>query len=374
MAVTPLDRQRASGFALVLDGGDRAGDPRLATLVAVVDSLRPIAEAGPAPSAEFRTALRARLLAVAAAAPAATPAGAQPTAQPLAGGAAGRWRTRLVAAAAGAALAVGCLGGLAVLSRNALPGDALYGVKRTVEGMQLSLTWSDEAKGRRELALADTRLGEVEDLLRDAGPRPTDASTVTELVATLDDLAAAAEHGSTLLTGVYLHSHEPAALESLRDFTEQHRGRLQALQPVLPAQLADRPAALIALLNQIDAQIAQLTAADPSRRTPAPGSVPGTGPGSGQAPATPAPGSSAAPVPGVVSPPAPGGIGPSPGGSATGSPPGETSSPSPSGTPGGGASVGVSLPPLLPGVTPTASVTLPPVLPSIPSARIGLGS
>jgi hypothetical protein len=36
--------------------------------------------------------------------------------------------------------------------------------------------------------------------------------------------------------------------------------------------------------------------------------------------------------------------------------------------------VGVSLPPLLPGVTPTASVTLPPVLPSIPSARIGLGS
>jgi Domain of unknown function (DUF5667) len=363
MAVTPLDRRRAIGFALVLERRDRFADPRFAPLLTVVDSMRAVAEPGPSPRPEFRDALRVRLLA-AAAAPAVTASGAPPAAQrPYAGGVR-RWRSRLVAAGAGAALAMGCVAGLAFMGRNALPGDALYGVKRGVEDVRLSLAWGEEAKGRQELTHAGTRLGEVEGLLGRAGPRPADASSVAELDATMRDMTASIEHGRILLTGVYRDDREAATLEPLRDFSQRHRGRLEALQPVLPPQLADRQAALIAQLDRIDTQIAQLTAGVPGgTRAPGagPGSGPGSGPGAGTAGATPGPGSSVSPAPGGGLTAAPGGGTPLPGGTGTAGQPGGGSSPS--ATPGGGISAGVSLPPLVPGLTPTVSVTLPPLLP-----------
>ncbi len=62
------------------------------------------------------------------------------------------------------------LAGAGILaSRDALPGDGLYGVKRAAESAGLALTFDERPSARRHLELASTRLGEVEQLVA-AGP------------------------------------------------------------------------------------------------------------------------------------------------------------------------------------------------------------
>ncbi len=60
------------------------------------------------------------------------------------------------------ALTTAAGGGAVYASQDALPGDALYQVKTTVEGVQLTLATSDEAKAQTYLTLADKRLAEVQ--------------------------------------------------------------------------------------------------------------------------------------------------------------------------------------------------------------------
>ncbi|WP_156960214.1 DUF5667 domain-containing protein [Amycolatopsis taiwanensis] len=70
-----------------------------------------------------------------------------------------RRRCRWLAGAA--ALLIALIGLGMVLSRNALPGDPLYAVKRATESAELGLTFGDEAKATAHLRFAATRLDEL---------------------------------------------------------------------------------------------------------------------------------------------------------------------------------------------------------------------
>ena len=65
-------------------------------------------------------------------------------------------------------LAIGILAistGVVQAAYGALPGDALYGMKRGLEGARLAFTWSDEGDIRLLAQFTDTRLAELEALL-----------------------------------------------------------------------------------------------------------------------------------------------------------------------------------------------------------------
>jgi hypothetical protein len=94
------------------------------------------------------------------------------------------------------------LGALTVLlSRGALPGDMLYGLKRASESTEIGLTSGQEAKARKHLDVAALRLDEIGQLVqRDsttaAGPRPTasgaddvDGALVSDNLRAFDDQA-----------------------------------------------------------------------------------------------------------------------------------------------------------------------------------------
>src|SRR6476469_9575742 len=76
----------------------------------------------------------------------------------------GHRRAALLGAAAAAAL-VALAGTGTFSSRDALPGDPMYGVKRVAESTGYALTFGEQAKARRHLEQAQRRLDEVEGLV-----------------------------------------------------------------------------------------------------------------------------------------------------------------------------------------------------------------
>ncbi len=148
----------------------RSRDPQVRELVGALATL----EVAPAPRAEFRAELRAQLVAVTprlveegkselatAAKPAKT--AAAPERQRL------RLKKPLIAAVGVLTAFILLLGGGVLLSQNALPGDALYGLKRASENTEYSLAGSSVDKGKLKLEFAARRISEVGDLLSSVG-------------------------------------------------------------------------------------------------------------------------------------------------------------------------------------------------------------
>ncbi|MET7876654.1 DUF5667 domain-containing protein [Micromonospora profundi] len=225
-----FSRRRAKRFAQLLDeanGGRRHHvrsrvDGQLAPLVAVGQRLSvdpPTTEVDP----EFRTGLRAMLLATAerdgiGTAPAtAEPAVARPATTTrgslLPAATARRARARgaiLIGIAAGAV----AVSGISAASENAVPGDALYGMKRSTERAQLALASSDISRGQLFLDFARTRLGEAAELRGD----PVGYSAV------LDDMDADTRQGIRLLTAAAVQRAEPSSLDTVNAFVaSQHK-------------------------------------------------------------------------------------------------------------------------------------------------------
>src|SRR4051812_12960485 len=240
MMPTPGNR-RAAEFAALLDRPARTDDPELAPYLALTGALRavPVA-AGPAPA--FRDALRQRLVAVA------TVQGVgQPDSTVARMRAAGiTWnfqrRASIVAGTAAAAIAVA---GVGVGASRSIPGDAFYGVKRATEDVQLALTTGQEAKGKRHLEFARTRLHEVEALaghnsaLTDFMPSPvgalghlTSEAKTSTIVATLQDMDDETRAGAQDLFEVYADSGSAEPLQALDTFT---RTQFRDLQDVVSA-------------------------------------------------------------------------------------------------------------------------------------------
>ena len=209
------------------------------------------AELGPA--ADFRQLLRAEL--VAAAAPhrvAAAARAAAPVARPTPLHTRARQPRRLVLAAkvtASLSAAAVVVGGVGVASASALPGDALYGVKRGTESLQLDLTHGDTSVGLLKLQFATTRLTEVRGLIRRAGGvsaspgrHPLPASVQSAIASTLASMDSDTDSGAQLLRTAYLAAPQTTVLTKLADFTSTQVQSLTAVLPALPA-----PAAAVSL-------------------------------------------------------------------------------------------------------------------------------
>ncbi|XVS64093.1 DUF5667 domain-containing protein [Actinosynnema sp. CA-299493] len=242
--VTPLRRHRQrERFARAVEahpGSAPPEDDELAEELAVVALLREAAvTVGPDEAAKAR--MRARVLGAAEAPPTKLD---RPVRERRTGA-----RGRLAVALAAALCLLFSLAGMSLLlSRDALPGDALYGVKRTAESASLGLTFGEESKGYKRLEFAAARVAEIETLVdryRESGGGPLGG-----YLTALTDFDADAAAGSRVLTALG-SSADRRVLEGLRDWADSQATRLTGLRASLPAEAADRAGTSLDLLDRI---------------------------------------------------------------------------------------------------------------------------
>lgn len=154
-----------------------------------------------------------------------------------------------------AALAV-VTGVTSTVSQNALPGDAMYGVKRASEGVGGVFTMGGQAEAARQLDLARSRVDEVENLMARSSSPPPDAIT-----GSLDDFDRATSTGSRLmLSESDTEGADPSRLAELRTWAEAQSDRLSAIQDGLPAASRPEAAEAVRLLDRVLARAEALRA------------------------------------------------------------------------------------------------------------------
>jgi hypothetical protein len=245
----PFQRRRTERFAELLDaraGGTpvRSRDDELAAMADTAGALAAMR----APGADridpvYRDRLRTRLVAVM------DVQGPEPQAAPPV-----RRRRRVPrrVVIAGPALAgVLALSGIGAASTGAVPGDTLYGVKRSTESAQLTLASSDVNRGRLFLDFARTRLHEV-----DAVVGSTQAA-----LQTMDDMDEASRAGTRLLGKAAVDGQDRAPLDALDGFVLAQRADLATLLPKLGPDERDRALDSLVLLEQIQGRSLDLRGA-----------------------------------------------------------------------------------------------------------------
>lgn len=360
-----VSRRQAEAFDAALTSGHPDG---LAREVAVTEALRELGtRTAVEPTAEFRTALRSRLLAVAAVQGIGETATA-PTPSPAP--AAVSWRRRAATIAAGAMASAVAVTGVSVAASQSLPGDPFYGLKRTAEDVQLRFADTAEEEGARHLQFAATRLRELRELAlgRDLAGREGELSDADaeRIAALLDDMDAETRAAQRLLTEVFRATSDAAPLERLARFAEQQSEGLRTVLPALPGDTRSRARTSLALVVDLRSTAGELlqlrdcsAACDPASSAPVL-PEPGSDPSAVDPCECPAP----APAPSVA--PAPTGPAPAPGasGEATPAPAPASPAPAPTSEPTSEPTPGPTLPVPLPTV-PLPTPTLPP-LPPLP--------
>lgn len=135
-----------------------------------------------------------------------------------------KWAWRPAYLLIAALLTIGILGttaGVAWASTEALPGDSLYGVKRSIEEARLALTWTATGDAALLIKFADERLNEIEALL--AGGREDDISLplggYEDMITRLIEVAEEAQR-----------SGKPGSLEHLQTSLAQNIRTLESVQ------------------------------------------------------------------------------------------------------------------------------------------------
>jgi hypothetical protein len=262
-------------------------------VVARLHALAPHLDGEPDP--DFRARTRARLVAMAAVRTPA-PAPVSPLRRLLVradDAASARWRSRLTAGLAGAALTVTALATLVAVATGAGPGDPLYGLKRGTEETQLAL--AGDARGQVLLDLARTRLHELEDLAEGgttALPAPAaptrnglavsaagvDTTLVLETLETMDEQTL---EGAAWLTRQAVSTGDGELLTELTAWSEAQTAGLTALRSALPDSTLDELDTSLGLLGDIDvrgvalAEVLDCPSGPPIESTDALGPVPG---------------------------------------------------------------------------------------------------
>ncbi|MFD7701923.1 DUF5667 domain-containing protein [Streptomyces caelestis] len=197
-------------------------------------------------------------------------------------------------------VAAGALGGVAVASSDALPGDSLYGIKRGIEDVKLGLADGNDERGRVYLDHASTRLGEARRLMeRDRGGS-LDHESLGEIRRALSGMRHDAAEGHRLLREAY--ERDPDSLgpmQALSSFSQAHRHTWGTLRDRLPVQLGDVSRQVSSVFDAIEEDVAPLRSllprppadeeGDGARRhgpestpaTPSSGTTPSQSPGTG---------------------------------------------------------------------------------------------
>ena len=218
MNASLFDRARAERFAQLLDeaGGARRHhsrsrlDRELTEPVEIGRKLHAM-RFDISPDADFKGQLRARLIATAQRE--GIGATATPDRRTL------RKRIMSTRPRARGAIVVGiaagtlALSGVSVASGEAMPGDTLYGMKRSTERAQLALAGSDVSRGQLYLDFARTRLHEAFQV----------RSSEVSFVGSLHDMDSETLHGSRTLITSAVVQHDTTALEAIDKFVAQQR-------------------------------------------------------------------------------------------------------------------------------------------------------
>lgn len=324
-------------------------DPVVRALVAQLGTV-----ALPAPRPLYRSELRAQLVAIAPrlVSEAANDSANAPPARSAAGR---RWIAHPLRVAAGLIATAALLLGLGVwASQRALPGDALYSLKRAWESTQLAFTHGTD-RGTTYLHYASRRVDEVSGLLSRASASGTgaladdgvDSHTITLIDSTLDSADSDVREGSRILTDQASTQRSATPLDVLIGWAPAQLSTLHSIEGRLPDG---------ATRNRVLDSISALTDSAARARVLAPLATCGcfgTLPSDANGP-VPAGGSSAGTPSGPRSPDGSGSSGAVPGGIG------------PSGAPSGGTGPGSTGPDAtLPGL-PTSTTTGVPPDPTLP--------
>ncbi|HEY3563140.1 MAG TPA: DUF5667 domain-containing protein [Kribbella sp.] len=119
--------------------------------------------------------------------------------------------------------------GSAAAAQQAMPGDTLYGMKRSIENVATNVGVGDDSRGRRDLEHAMTRLSEVQELATNGG-------SVTTINATLDDFSVQARKGVSRLLASYQQNGDQSSITAISAFVTSARQALGDLAPKLPPE------------------------------------------------------------------------------------------------------------------------------------------
>jgi hypothetical protein len=237
-------RRAAEQFARVVDGSGADVADRYADLTATVDVLR--RHDGPVARPEFVADLRSQLMAAADTQLVRSDRPRSSDLAPVVNLRPSRHPRRLAVAAA-AFVVVGGTAGMAAAAERALPGSALYPIKRGIESAQVSLNTSDAAKGRDLVGQAGTRLEEVAQLVGN----DDSSSQITHTLASYQRTLA---HGSDLLFVAYQRDPSSEDLSQLRGMLQTQTDQLKTLAGQAPSETRGDFASASGLLADLDQQ------------------------------------------------------------------------------------------------------------------------
>ncbi|ULR52620.1 DUF5667 domain-containing protein [Streptomyces deccanensis] len=211
-----------------------------------------------------------------------------------------RPRSRLTKGLAAGGLSVGvaasAFGGVAAASSDALPGDSLYGLKRGIEDVKLTLADDSDDRGRLYLDQASTRLGEARRLMERGRSGHLDHESLGEIRRALTGMRHDAAEGHRLLHEAF--ERDPDSLgpiQALSAFSRSHREAWGALRDRLPVQLGDVSQQVSSVFDAIDDEVAPHSSllpqppaqgGDGKQRSPGSGSPGTTAPGGRPAPSS----------------------------------------------------------------------------------------
>jgi hypothetical protein len=193
-------------------------------------------------------------------------------------------RIRLVASTAALVLLGGGIGSAAA-AQQAMPGDTLYGMKRSIENVSTNVSVGDDSRGRRDLEHAMTRLSEVQQLAGNGG-------SVGTINATLDDFSAQSRKGVSRLVASYQQDGDETSITAITAFITSARQALVGLAPKLPPESLKSGVEALATIEQLaqhtTAACPKCSAPKPAATTPSTGTQPNrTTPGTGTEPSDP---------------------------------------------------------------------------------------
>ncbi|MBE1599203.1 DUF5667 domain-containing protein [Streptomyces stelliscabiei] len=184
-----------------------------------------------------------------------------------------RPRSRLTKGLAAGGLSVGvaasAFGGVAAASSDALPGDSLYGLKRGIEDVKLTLADDTDDRGRLYLDQASTRLGEARRLMERGRGGQLDHESLGEIRRALTGMRHDASEGHRLLHEAYERDPESLGpIRALSAFSRSHREAWGALRDRLPVQLGDVSRQVSSVFDAIDDEVAPHSSLLPPPPTP----------------------------------------------------------------------------------------------------------
>jgi Domain of unknown function (DUF5667) len=223
-------RRRAEQFAVAADGfATTALDAETQTFLQLVEQLRTLEV--PAPDPAFTAHLRTQLMAAAGEELVAAPISRAPATRPRSAEPRSR---RIVSIAASVCIVMGSGMGVAAASQSALPGDALYPLKRGIENVAVSIASGPADRGHEYVVAAGTRLTESQALVI---TRSDDPSTSALVSTTLGDFRSEAQHGADELITAYNNDRGDASILELRNFANDSAQQLQALGMTVPSDV-----------------------------------------------------------------------------------------------------------------------------------------